>query len=1041
MGSVVNKNDWDESFIFTGYVEYTLKNNSNNNNDSEEGSFFKLGWKMYDRKSMTEFTSSDEISIEFHELEDHKLPKASILFEIRENIKGLYVFSNEKLSNLVRLTNFDKFEVRDLYLSFCKICNTVSLDYNQFCYVFNEISNNILIPSLYNAFGNGDIIDFEQFLKVLSDICRGPVHEKAIFLAKLFDPKQEGWIHKDNLFDMLNSISNLMKMLGFDEKDYGDPEELVNSIFSDTEAPIIYFDEDGGVCHENQISTSQFIEKCIHEPNLIECFGFFDYIYQKFVSPTESRCRIKQIEMKKEICGWLEKDKGESFLNWTFQFVTSRDKRWFLIKDGFMAYSKKPFGNFISVMPLWDAIVKSSSSNPRQFHLDTTFFSRSLYASTSLEAKIWTDFIRASSEVIHRYRSFAPIRTNITSKWIVNGKDYFREVYDVIERTKYRLFISGWYLSPGLYLIRENGIYEKYRLDNVLVNAAKRGVLIYILIWNAPSVSFDLKSSMICSYLNSKHDNIYCLCIPNTTFPMLWAHHQKMLVSDDNIAFIGGIDICFGRYDDDRFLITDPDGSVFPGMDYTNLYKRDEVNSIMERPWLERCTEWRLPWHDIQCRVNGLAAKDISINFIQIWNKSLKDYNSSKSKFHYLFPLTLITRPNRNIEFLNNSHQEKKVGHLSTTFEESVELRGTEELRDLNPNIFEVRVDNNENNETNEEGLYLNCKCQVLRSSSQWNTGLSRPEQSIYKAYIHLIQTSKHYIYIQNQYFISSISRSSPKNRILEAIYRRICKAIDNNEKFRCIIVVPHFPGGRVTHGYVKYVMHCTYKTISRGKKSILSLLSEKYQDVDISNYITFHTLRQIGELYPNIIAESIYVHCKLLIVDDRSVIIGSSNINDRSMRGTRDSEIAILIEGSEETVDSLMDNKPFIASKFAYDLRIRLWSMFLGIKEREELEQISDPICDETYISIFKRTSNMNSKLYKEIFPSLPENTYKLSDLKDMVINLEELDEVSREAVMEKVKKIKGHYINFPHDYLKNENMSIGIFDKEFVLPKYTFH
>ncbi len=40
---------------------------------------------------------------------------------------------------------------------------------------------------------------------------------------------------------------------------------------------------------------------------------------------------------------------------------------------------------------------------------------------------------------------------------------------------------------------------------------------------------------------------------------------------------------------------------------------------------------------------------------------------------------------------------------------------------------------------------------------------------------------------------------------------------------------------------------------------------------------------------------EIVYVHSKLMIVDDEFVIIGSANINDRSMRGKRDSEIAVV--------------------------------------------------------------------------------------------------------------------------------------------------
>lgn len=35
-----------------------------------------------------------------------------------------------------------------------------------------------------------------------------------------------------------------------------------------------------------------------------------------------------------------------------------------------------------------------------------------------------------------------------------------------------------------------------------------------------------------------------------------------------------------------------------------------------------------------------------------------------------------------------------------------------------------------------------------------------------------------------------------------------------------------------------------------------------------------------------------IYVHSKLMIVDDRITLIGSANINDRSLLGSRDSEV-----------------------------------------------------------------------------------------------------------------------------------------------------
>jgi phosphatidylserine/phosphatidylglycerophosphate/cardiolipin synthase-like enzyme len=48
------------------------------------------------------------------------------------------------------------------------------------------------------------------------------------------------------------------------------------------------------------------------------------------------------------------------------------------------------------------------------------------------------------------------------------------------------------------------------------------------------------------------------------------------------------------------------------------------------------------------------------------------------------------------------------------------------------------------------------------------------------------------------------------------------------------------------------------------------------------------------------------------MIVDDRKVICGSANLNDRSMRGDRDSEVAVVIEGPLNR-DSRMNGKEVI--------------------------------------------------------------------------------------------------------------------------------
>ena len=72
---------------------------------------------------------------------------------------------------------------------------------------------------------------------------------------------------------------------------------------------------------------------------------------------------------------------------------------------------------------------------------------------------------------------------------------------------------------------------------------------------------------------------------------------------------------------------------------------------------------------------------------------------------------------------------------------------------------------------------------------------------------------------------------------------------------------------------------------------------------------------------------ELIYVHSKLLIVDDCSVIIASANINDRSLLGNRDSELGILVQDIH-IVESRMDSKRYQAGAFASSLRKSLFRL-----------------------------------------------------------------------------------------------------------------
>ncbi|KAI9910667.1 hypothetical protein PsorP6_010164 [Peronosclerospora sorghi] len=98
---------------------------------------------------------------------------------------------------------------------------------------------------------------------------------------------------------------------------------------------------------------------------------------------------------------------------------------------------------------------------------------------------------------------------------------------------------------------------------------------------------------------------------------------------------------------------------------------------------------------------------------------------------------------------------------------------------------------------------------------------------------------------------------------------------------------------------------------------------------------------------------EQIYIHSKLMIVDDRCAIIGSANINVRSMNGDRDSEILLVIEDMNK-------------------LRLHLFREHLGLSDDDT--SIADPTSDHTWHSI-KSTALNNTKIFEAVFDCAPSN------------------------------------------------------------------
>jgi phospholipase D1/2 len=67
-----------------------------------------------------------------------------------------------------------------------------------------------------------------------------------------------------------------------------------------------------------------------------------------------------------------------------------------------------------------------------------------------------------------------------------------------------------------------------------------------------------------------------------STIPFMWSHHEKLVVIDQTWGFMGGLDLCFGRMDNEHHRLFDQEAEnsdglqeFWPGIDYSNSRVRD----------------------------------------------------------------------------------------------------------------------------------------------------------------------------------------------------------------------------------------------------------------------------------------------------------------------------------------------------------------------------------------------------------------------------------------------------------------------------------
>ncbi|XP_023734073.1 phospholipase D zeta 1 [Lactuca sativa] len=865
-------------------------------------------------------------------------------------------------------------------------------------------------------------------------------------------------------------------------------------------------------------------------------------------------------------------------------------KVWAVLKPGFLALLKDPFDSEPLDIIVFDVLPPSDGNgegrvslakeinehNPLRHSFMVSCGNRSITIRSRNKGKV-RDWVTAVNDAglrppegwcyPHRFGSFAPPRgltdDGSQAQWFVDGCAAFEAIALAIEGAKSEIFMCGWWLCPELYLRRPFQAHASSRLDALLEAKAKQGVQIYILMYKELALALKINSVYSKKKLVAIHENVRVLRFPDhfSSGVYLWSHHEKLVIVDNDICFIGGLDLCFGRYDSHDHKVGDDPATLWPGKDYYNP-RESEPNSWEDtmKDELDRKNYPRMPWHDVHCALWGPPCRDVARHFVQRWNYAKRNKAPNEQGIPLLMPQQHMVIPHymgNNIDLEDESstilenHKVINQDDLSSSASsEDIPLLIPQEADGLEasngstnyhgqgqgqrgssssssrpsrasfsfmkskaetsvPDMpmrdfvdegasFSLNVEKDlfadvappcgmmmkpsdkewwetqergnlvvSADETGQVGPCVACRCQVLRSVSQWSAGTSQVEESIHKAYCSLIEKAEHFIYIENQFFISGLSGDEIiRNRVLESLYRRILKAYNEKQFFRVIIVIPLLPGFQgglddVGAASVRAIMHWQYRTISRGNSSILHNLSDVLGP-RVHDYISFYGLRAHGRLsHDGIIASSpVYVHSKVMIVDDNTVLVGSANINDRSLLGLRDSEIGVLIE-DKEVVESSMGGKPWKAGKFALSLRLSLWSEHLGL-HTSEINKIADPVIDSTYKDIWMATAKTNTTIYQDVFSCIPndlihsraslrqcvsERKAKLGhttiDLGIAPKSIESYEDGSVKGIdpMDRLEGVKGHLVSFPTDFMCKEDLRPMFKESEYYASPQVFH
>lgn len=179
-----------------------------------------------------------------------------------------------------------------------------------------------------------------------------------------------------------------------------------------------------------------------------------------------------------------------------------------------------------------------------------------------------------------------PTRAGNTVDVLLDGEEALPAMVEAITAAKSHVHIAGWHTSPDFRPTRGP---DARTLREILADVAER-VPVRMLMWGGPPLPvFQPTRRMARDACAGLTTGTRVRCVLDNRERTMHCHHEKIVVVDDEVAFVGGID--FTALQGDR---------------------HDSTHHLPDRP---------LGWHDVATRLRGPVVADVATHFVQRWSE------------------------------------------------------------------------------------------------------------------------------------------------------------------------------------------------------------------------------------------------------------------------------------------------------------------------------------------------------------------------------------------------------------------------------------